>query len=112
MFEAQYLFKGDVIFSPWMSRSGDNLLINVEVAALDGTDAGLDTEVYMKNSEDTGDGTLKGTALAITAVGRDSKEFLGMEELVRYKFELPTAATDGSRVLFRMLSPVWFDDLV
>jgi hypothetical protein len=83
--------------------------MNVEVAALDGTGTpGLSTSLLMKNSEDTGDGVIKGTALETTAVGRDSKEFTGLDELVRYKFEMSA----GDRVMFRMLSPVWFDDLV
>lgn len=112
MFDAQYLFEGDSVFSPWMSRGGDNLIVSVDVAAVDGTGAGIYIEVFHKNTEDPGDGTLIASpVISETTTGRADAEYLGLEELVRYRFSAPSGAAAGSRVLYRMLQPIWFDDL-
>jgi hypothetical protein len=108
MFEAQYLFSTDTVYSPWMSRGGDNLIATVDVAGLDGTGAGVLVQLYEKNTEDNGDGTLNTSGtITKTDAGRKSQEFLGVKELVRFRFSNP--GSKGDRVLFRMLQTVWFD---
>lgn len=112
MFESQYLFQGDSVYSPWMSRQGDFMRPIFQAASLSAnTDAGL--EVFHKNSEDAGPGTLASTTkVTASDAGYATAEFSSLKELVRYKFfctvRKGTSASDQN-VLFRTLSPVWFD---
>ena len=115
MFQAQYLFYSDTVslFSPWMVRRGDNIQIVAEALAFIGSSPELSVELYTKNSEDPGDGDPLGTALTITSVGPASKEFSGCDELVRYKYTYSSSSANSyDYALFRMLSPVWFDDVL
>lgn len=88
MFEAQYLIGDRSVYSPWMSRGGDKLIITVDVMQL--SSGTLTVEPLTKNSEDTDDGAaVTGTALSITAASTtatSSSTFSGLEELIRYKF--------------------------
>ena len=69
----------------------------------------LTVEVYHKNSDDTGSGALaSGTAIK-TSGGRSSSTWGGLKELVRYRYSVKGAA--DQYVMFRMLSPVWFDEV-
>ena len=119
MFEAQYLLSDNSVFSPWMSRNADNLIITVDLIANSGS--GLSIEVYHKNSEDTGDGfaypnvdsstSNPSEKLTVTTLGPDSNgNFKGMLELVRFRIT-GTGTGANDRVLFRMLSNVWYDDV-
>ena len=114
MFEGQILVcDGDgsySVFSPWFPRGGDNLLATLEVIERD--TATLTVRVFTKNSEDSGDGDDADSSVTISggAPGRTTEEWEGnLEELVRYKFTV--AGTTGKWTLFRMLPPVWFDDV-
>lgn len=111
MFEAQYIFKGDSVFSPWMARGGDNAIFTADVAGLDGVDSWLEVTAFTKNTEDPGDGTALVTGIKGDSIGRTNVEYLGLKELVRYQFQVNERSGDGSRSLFRMLTPVWFNDL-
>lgn len=109
MFEAQYLFGGNEVYSPWMSRGGDNMTITADLISKDTSN--LEVALYEKNSEDTGDGTAHsgGTLMVTDASGGtpSSKTYTGVKELVRYRIEATGSGTN--RVLYRMLTPVWFD---
>jgi hypothetical protein len=116
MFEAQLLIaKGDgndySVFSPWMPRGGDNLTATLEVIERDS--ATLTVRVFTKNSEDVGAGSDADVSKTISggAAGRSDETWSGvLKELVRYKFTV-SSETAGQWILFRMLSPVWFDDV-
>lgn len=120
MFQAQLLMSsaGSVVYSPWFPRQSDNLRAQLEVVAV-GSSATLKVSVLTKNSEETGDGTVisevGGDLDSGMGVGRHWAEFgpssspTGLKELARYKFDPGT--TSSGWVLFRMLSPVWFDSM-
>jgi hypothetical protein len=98
------------VYSPWFSRGGDNLRVSAELVAVNG--ATITVKVYSKPSDATTslDGTLISPVtsdIALSTVGRDTKEYVGLFELVRYGFEC--SGTTGQWALFRALPPVWFD---
>ena len=116
MFDAQLLIEGSVVYSPWFARGGDNAIFTLDVVQyMLGTNNSLTVEVLTKSSEDTGDGdAISNVVITATAAGRSSVECdstvsNGINELVRYKFTVSGDST-GS-VLFRMLTPVWFDEV-
>lgn len=113
MFDAQLLFApnaepGLEVFSPWFPRRGDYVRVTVDIVAVE--DATLTIELATKNSEDTGDGSVIATSMSAASVGRVDEEWGPdeLEELVRYKFTA-LGETSDAWVLFRMLTPVWFD---
>jgi len=120
MFDAQLLFPGSVpgtgimVYSPWFPRQGDSLRATAELVQVNG--GTLKVEVFTKNTEDTGDGTNADAATNITlaATGRTTAEWISgtaaLKELVRYRFKV-TGALVSDWVLFRMLSPVWFNSV-
>ena len=114
MFEAQLLKDGQTVYSPWFPRGGDNLRATLEVVDIQGTGATLTVSVFTKNSEDTSNGADADSSVSFieTDAGRVTKEWVaqgakGLKEMVRYKFA--ATATEDGWVLFRMLTPVWFD---
>ena len=123
MFEAQILIVGaedTSVFSPWFPRQGDNFKATLDLVAVSGDSHSLKVEVFTKNGEDTGDGVNADNGatpqnITRTTVGRSSATWKsdsltpGLEELVRYKFT--ASGTQGDSVTFRMLPPVWFDDV-
>lgn len=116
MFEAQYLFNNESVYSPWFPRRGDNVLVTLDLIAISG--GKLDVQLFTKNTEEAGDGTDSdgggATIIDTSAIGRTTLEWQssaltpGLLELCRYKFSWNSGAA-GSRALFRMLPPVWFD---
>jgi hypothetical protein len=116
MFEAQLLIvksSAYKIFSPWFPRQGDNAMFTVETVKQNGSPT-LSVKAFTKNSEDTDDGTATtgGPTLtaSATAGGRDTDTWSqNLEETVRYEYEISGDA--GDWILFRMLPPVWFDDV-
>jgi hypothetical protein len=107
MFQGQILLRDQTdteVYSPWMPRGGDYMIATVEFIAGNGS---ITVSVMTKNKEDTGDGTAVTGSLSLSAAGRDTDEFSSLKELVRYKFVAGGSANEW--VLFRMLSPVWFD---
>ena len=103
MFQGQLLNTGDVVYSPWMPRGGDNAIFHVEY--IDGG-ATLDIGIVDKNSDTTGNGTEVATFTQLTAAGIGSKPVSGLKELVRFKF---TAGGASGTVLLRTLTTVWYD---
>lgn len=98
-----------------MPRQADNLSVTYEALYVDldggaGIQAGL--QVYHKNSEDVGPGSnASATIIRLTAAGKETKEFLDLKELVRYRFYC-VGSNDNASVVFRVLEPVWFDDVL
>lgn len=119
MFDAQLLFPGAAgaalsFYSPWFPRQGDNLRVTVDVVQR--VSSQLTVRVFTKNREDTGDGTDAdvGTSIVASATGRSTAEWTsgtaGLKEMVRYKYTVQSTGTGATDwVLFRMLTPVWFD---
>ena len=112
MFSAQYLPSGATVFSPWFERQGDFLRATADLAQL-GSGAQLVVEVFTKNKEDTSDGTNADsgatTKITLTTATRGTTDWgpslsPALKELVRYKYTVTT-----NWVLFRMLTPVWFN---
>jgi hypothetical protein len=121
MFEAQLLLAGPSegdqykVFSPWFPRQGDNATFTIETVEQNGNPT-LSVSAFTKNSEDAGDGSDAdgGTSLtaSTTAGERDSDTWAQkFKELVRYEFTITTSSGSGEWILFRMLPPVWFDDV-
>jgi len=122
MFDAQLLFPGSVpgtgikIYSPWFPRQADHMRVTLEVVEING--ATIEAMLFTKNSEDGGDGTNADSAggptnITANAVGRTTTEWyssgtIALKEMVRYRF-LITGTLTSDWVLFRMLSPVWFN---
>ena len=115
-FEAQLLEGASTaVYSPWMPRGGDYIIATAELIALEAS-AQLDVKLFTKDLDDPGEGAQVNSAIKISisvAGRRDSEEWgfdgtTGLKELVRYRYECRAATAAGS-VLFRMLSPVWFD---
>lgn len=110
MFHGQYLISGDTVYSPWISREGDLLRVHYDAIAL-GKGALCGLQVFHKNRQDTGPGTMAGTVtLNVSAVGVTGSEFSDLKEMVRYKM-FCTSPTKGNYALFRILSPIWFDQV-
>ena len=55
VFQGQYLFNGDSVYSPWMGRQADNIRFTVDLIAQTG-DAKVKVEIFQKNSETNGNG--------------------------------------------------------
>ncbi|MEE9394024.1 MAG: hypothetical protein V3W41_16105 [Planctomycetota bacterium] len=110
MFEAQILNNNSAAFSPWMPRGGDNITFTFEIIdKLLSQD--FQVQLFEKNSEETGDGTAVGSEpLGSQSIGLHAATKTGMKELVRYKYSFK-GAVPGDWVLFRILPPVWFDDV-
>jgi hypothetical protein len=118
MFEAQYLWStdeadGHSVFSPWFPRQGDCIRYTLDfIHKLNGSPQ-IRVQLFHKNTEDTGDGSNTGSAIAFTSsdAQRHQQEFTsGLKELVRYKFTVKADSADVAQgILFRMLPPVWFD---
>lgn len=109
MFQAQYLFGGTTLFSPWMSRQGDNLTLTVDF--IEQATSTLGVTVFQKNSQDTGNGTAHpdGVLTMANTTASNTKTFTGLEELVRFQFA--TTGSGANYALFRMLPNLWFNDV-
>lgn len=117
MINAQLLTAGCTIYSPWFPRGGDSMIATIDVVAINA--AQIVVKVFTKSIDDTGDGHNANTSVSIsrTGTGRAPAEWLstpstGLQELVRYEFTVTEDFVPGGDVawvLFRMLTPVWFD---
>jgi len=120
VFQSQYIHYRDSpyqVYGPWMPRGGDYVTITADVVAANMPATGITVELWQKNSETVGDGAIIGTGLLITGAagqyptsfGPTSAPNAGIEELVRYVFNVPSQTALGQWVLLRMLTPVWWD---
>lgn len=113
MFSAQYLPAGATVYSPWFARQGDYLRPTLDVCVIGGSPT-ITVKVFTKNSEDVSDGVLADSSLSIAGTAANTRYTAewgaasshGLDELVRYQFAVTGAS---SWVLFRMLTPVWFN---
>lgn len=113
MFDAQYIFEGESLLSPWLSRRADNLTIYLQVLKLSSSSTSLIVEVLEKDTADTGSGTpVPGSQeIDTTESGVFSSSMVGVKQLVRYKMSL--GSSSGSNyALFRVLPSVWFDSVL
>ena len=121
MFDAQLLqcVSGTTeVYSPWMPRGGDAMLVTLDVIEVGGTSPQIEVRVWTKKSEDSGNGVNSETTTTTQKIqrsdaGRTTLEWsveenanVDLLDLVRYKF---TVTGTDAFVLFRMLPPVWFD---
>ena len=110
LFETTTLSRGEAIYSRWIARGGDNLILTADLVSRDnGT---LKVTVFHKSRGEAGDGSNAdggaGTDISLSAVGRESEEWMGVKELVRYRVEC-TGASASDSVTFRLLAPTWFN---
>jgi len=94
-----------------MSREGDNVLFTADL--VHSLKDELEVKVYHKNRNEAGQGTPVGSTVLTSSVGRKTRKASSLKELVRYHIKCnSTGISLGYEyVLFRMLSPVWFDDV-
>jgi hypothetical protein len=116
MIEAQYLTTdrtaGEAIaFSPWFPKGGDKMLFFVDLTqSLNGGQ--IQVELYHQNTNETGNGTLAATLAYTSAIGVSQQSASDLKELVRYRYSVKLPEGTGhAHVLFRMLSPVFYDAL-
>ena len=92
-----------------MSREADNV-----IGILDVIDRASNPSVVVslveKNRNESGAGTALTGTITTTSTGRDVQTWTGVKELVRYKFKVNALAT-SAWALFRMLPPIWYDDV-
>lgn len=112
MFQGQYLFFEDTVYSPWMKRGGNNIRVTVDLIA-NTTSAEVQIELLHKKSEDAGDGSpVDANVLKTDTVGQTVHAWSGLEDLVRYRIKCDkTSGSSSDYVLFRMLTPVWFESV-
>lgn len=114
MFEAQYIFGGDAVFSPWIRRGATNAQVRLDfIANSVETGSDLTVDVYEKNSEDPGDGSSAagGSAITETVPNVYGTTFTGVKEWIRYRISYGSDANPDRYALFRMLPIVWFNDV-
>ncbi|MEZ6195167.1 MAG: hypothetical protein R3F20_05475 [Planctomycetota bacterium] len=113
MFQAQFLMNtattSIIVYGPWMPRQGDNITFTLDLVGAKLT-GNFVVELVTKNSEDTGAGTLSGVTAVKSTAGQIDATARGVEELVRYRYTFSEAAA-GDWALFRMLDPIWWDDV-
>lgn len=97
------------VYGVWIPRRGDNIRFTVEVVANQG--ATMLASLYEKNYNEAGDGSKATDPLTFSSTGRQTVELLGAKELVRLELELTPSASDAGRVLYRVLHPVWFENV-
>ena len=109
---------GSEVFSPWIERGGDGLIVNAECLAVSG--ATIKIEVFTRTESDSGPGSNADSAatptnITLSSVRRSQAEWVSsfgesvsLYQLVRYKYTV-TGTNAYDWILFRMLMPVWFD---
>lgn len=115
MIDGTLLFVGTTVYSPWFPRQGDMLRVTAECIAL--SNASVRIDLYTKNESETGDGDFvdETTYITLSSVGRSTDEWKtepakdGVRQLLRFKYTVPSEETNNDWILFRLLSPVWFD---
>lgn len=97
-----------IVFSPWFAREGDSMTSTVEVIELR-TSGTLTVDVYHKDSEDTG----AGSVVSVTGTNTFTTKTVGsfrhqtLKELVRYRVKLQHTGGGDDTVFchFRILNP-------
>lgn len=108
MFEAQYLFASDAVYSPWMARQGTTCRLTLDLIKLTGS--GFIVQLYQKDQDDTGEGTaFPSVEIDTGSLGLTTTEFSPVKEMIRYRFS--TTGTGSQVAMFRMLSIAWFDSV-
>jgi hypothetical protein len=117
MFDGQTLPAYDgttetVVYSPWFLAVGDNVRCTLEILARSSANAQMTVDLVTKSTDTTGDGTVNGTSIQTSSIGRTTQEWTGLNQLVRYRFKFKNNTSVGSGslewMIFRMLTPVWF----
>jgi hypothetical protein len=98
------------VYTDWMPRGGDNLIVQLEVIEIQGTSPHFYCEVFTKASEQTGNGSAIGSAGDFTTTGRKEVAITsngsGMKDMVRLRFQ---CSGTNAWVHFRVLDLIWFD---
>ena len=92
------------------------LRVTAECIALSG--ATLTISLYTKRSDEVGNGDPVDTGVSITlnATGKSSPTewktvsgLDGVQQLLRFRYEVPAGGNNNDWILFRLLPAVWFD---
>lgn len=117
---------GEVIYSEWFQRGGDNAIFRAEKVDHSGTTISVTFNLYTKNADDTGDGTVlldsgasayelkidQSSGTTIQELVIDSEDASqGMEELLRVKATVSGGSADDW-LLGRLFPPVFYDGAV
>ena len=103
MYIGQTLLEGSNVFSPWLSREADNAIFSYEIIKSGGTPT-FTVQVWHKNEEETGEGSLYDSNLSWTQIGSSgiwTATCTGLKELVRFEYDV--TGSSGDSILFRML---------
>lgn len=100
----QTLNAGDTVYSPWFPRQANHCVFWADLIDKTGSPT-LTISIVHKSMETTGDGTVKTSFTGMTATGLASQNVDDLLQLVRFKY----AVTGTGTVVFRMLTPVWYD---
>jgi len=134
-------FHGEAVYTGWIPRAGDNLILRAQVFDNGGIGVGqsisLDITVYTKNSEDLGadfdgmivtdttndqvltvtssstDPVALGELLVESTPGTTGSKANGLREMVRLK--IVAGSTEGNAsdwVLARIFPPIFFDTAI
>ena len=121
MFEAQTIYMqggtATTLKGPWQRRGADFGRFTLELVNASSTSSGLlmVTNIFHKNESDAGEGALTGSGMVRTGANLASAPRVtvdytaGFKELWRYVFVIAGTGTDWAQ--FRMLEPVWYDEL-
>lgn len=105
----QFLGYGATVFTPWIPREADNVVLTFE--AIDNPDGeNITISVYEKDTDEYGAGTIK--SLSWTTSGNfQTSDAIDLKELIRLKFEVAKAAASplGTGIIYRMLDPTWYN---
>ena len=109
MFDAQYLHRNQIVWTPWLQREGDYMEIAAQLIQENGTGSELKVTGYTKTAEADGHGAvLASTPLTITGTGTGQATFSGLQSLVRFKIQ-NTSTDTSAYILFRILPVSWYD---
>jgi len=117
-------FKDDEVFTDWISRGGDGLILRAEAIDTNNNSMDLKVEPYTKNVEDTGVGTkidsggsswdlvidgAAGKIGKIQEIIKVSTGTIGMKELIRFRITVVNATNASDWLSMRVFPPIFFD---
>ena len=127
MFIGQIIMSGQDAYTPWMQRGGDSGKFTYQfISSGGGVPYGTSPsdqvtfEVYTKNSDDQGDGSMVGSGVSLGSAGFGTEEITGssgLKEMVRFKISslVVTVQVGGDDwdiarwIYFRILAPIWYN---
>jgi len=102
-------------YTPWFGKGADNALFTLELILSTISGSTFAVSVWTKSSDEEGSapGSSLGTFSTLATLSSTFYQVKcgGIKDLVRFEIAF-TAAAAGEGVIFRFLSPTWFDTAV